>query len=243
MSKPPVACCGPEGCEPVVSRRTFLLSSAALVTAMAARPLRAAEDRRGYADALRADPDLSGYWRFDGDLQDVLGKSNATGGASASFVQGALAEGQAIQLVPHDPVAIADTDHLRGRSATLSLFFKMTAAPTGEQHPVLLAESAGQHARYVVGVTRPIRPAVPHGKREGGDRDQPAHGSADRGGAVVSPGDHQFRPGRAGLHRRLRMQPLRRGLRVHPAGAERGRGDDPGGHAGRGLGVGRSVRG
>ena len=234
----------PRAATPVVSRRTFLLSSAALVTAMAARPLRAAEDRRGYADALRADPDLSGYWRFDGDLQDVLGKSNASGGASASFVKGTLAEGQAIQLVPHDPVAIADTDHLRGRSATLSLFFKMTAAPTGEQHPVLLAESAGQHARYVVGVKRDLSALLYRME------------NAKVVTEINLPTDQPIEVGRW-YH--LAITSFDLDVRAYIDGYEcslfggayeftrrgpkEGGGDDSGRHAGRGLGIGRAVLG
>lgn len=149
-------CCAPGCCEPTMSRRTMLLTSAAFAVGVVARPLLAAHRRATYAETITADPDLRGYWRFEGDRLDVVGQSQALGGDDARFVAGAVAEGRAIQLVPDQPLHVAETKHLRGRSATLEMFFKVVRAPEGDAHPVLLAESSGQHARYIVGIKRDL---------------------------------------------------------------------------------------
>ncbi|EMI52279.1 hypothetical protein RSSM_06272, partial [Rhodopirellula sallentina SM41] len=100
---------------------------------------------------LQSDPSLSGYWRLDGNLTDTLEKAPGKGGSSASFVEGAV-DGKAICLVPNKPVSVTNTNHLRGRSATIELFFKLNSTPVGNEDPVIIAQTAGQQARYIVGI-------------------------------------------------------------------------------------------
>lgn len=136
---------------PDMSRRRFLVAAGTFAAAFAAGPLMGAVSRDSYAAFLKSDPSLRGYWRFDGDLTDMLGKAHAKASGSVSYVSGAT-EGKALNLVPHEPIMVANTNHLRGKSASLELFFKVNAKPTGDADPVLIAQTAGQSARYIVGI-------------------------------------------------------------------------------------------
>ncbi|EMI22766.1 secreted protein, partial [Rhodopirellula maiorica SM1] len=134
-----------------LSRRRFLVAASALTAGLSGGPLLAAGSKEAYSAMLKSEPSLRGYWRFDDDLVDAMGKAPAKGGGSASFVEGPV-DGQAICLVPNQPVSVQNTNHLRGRSATLELFFKLASPPSGVEHPVIIAQTAGQQARYIVGV-------------------------------------------------------------------------------------------
>ncbi|WP_404309235.1 GH116 family glycosyl hydrolase [Neorhodopirellula lusitana] len=142
-----------------LSRRRFLVAAGALTAAFHGGPL-LAEDRRGtYSDALKTHSSLRGYWRLDGDLTDVMGKASATSQGTTSFVSGAI-EGKALSLVPEQMVSVKQTDHLRGRSATLEMFLKIASPPRGDQASVIIAQTAGQQARYVVGVKNDLSALV-----------------------------------------------------------------------------------
>ncbi len=134
-----------------VSRRRFLVAVGTVAAGLAAGPLMAAGRRDTYAALLKSDPSLRGYWRFDCDLIDVMGKAPARAMGAVSYVEGAV-EGKAISLVPNEPVLVEDTDHLRGRAATIELFFKVASQPAGNEDPVLIAQTAGQEVRYILGI-------------------------------------------------------------------------------------------
>ncbi|TWT81465.1 hypothetical protein CA13_29180 [Planctomycetes bacterium CA13] len=132
-----------------LSRREFMVSASALAAGLSTRPLMAAEDRESYATLLKADPSLRGYWRFDGNLVDAMGK--APGKGAVSYVDGVVG-GKAIKLIPKQSVTVNQADHLRGKSATVEFFFKLVSSPEGDQHPVLISQTIGQQVRYIVGV-------------------------------------------------------------------------------------------
>jgi uncharacterized protein (DUF608 family) len=138
-----------------LSRRRFMVAAGAIAaelsSGLSGGRLVAAESKEAYAAFLKSDPSLRGYWRFDGDLIDVMGKASAEANGAVSYVEGAV-EGKAVSLVPNKPLSVKNAEHLRGRSATLELFFKVASKPSGQKAPVLIAQAAGQSVRYVVGV-------------------------------------------------------------------------------------------
>ncbi|MFC1766872.1 GH116 family glycosyl-hydrolase, partial [Planctomycetota bacterium] len=134
-----------------MSRRQFLVNAGVFTAALGAGPLLAADQGQSYAQAIQAHESLRGYWRLDGDLVDVLGKAHAQASGSTSFVNGVV-EGKAVSLVPNEALSVTEAEHLRGRSATLELFFKVLSKPSGDEDPVLIAQSAGQEARYIIGL-------------------------------------------------------------------------------------------
>ncbi len=138
-----------------VSRRGFLVSAGAFAAGLSlgplAGPLFATRNREGYANALKSHNSLRGYWKFDGDLIDALSDKPAKAAAPVSFVNGA-AEGQALSLSPKQSILVEDAEHLRGRSATLEMFFKVVSKPEGDDDIVLIAQTAGKEARYVIGI-------------------------------------------------------------------------------------------
>ncbi|CAA6692123.1 MULTISPECIES: GH116 family glycosyl hydrolase [unclassified Lentimonas] len=136
---------------PGISRRRFLVAAGTFAAGLAAGPLMAAGSRESYAAALKAESALRGHWRFDGDLVDVLGKSQAKASGTTSFVSGAI-EGKAISLEPNAPILVPNADKLKGRSTTLELFFKIDSKPTGDGNPVIIAQSNGKSALFVIGV-------------------------------------------------------------------------------------------
>ncbi|WP_442506788.1 GH116 family glycosyl hydrolase [Novipirellula sp. SH528] len=151
-------------CEPSVvgldmSRRRFLVSAGVLAAGLGGRPLMAADSRESYAALLKSDPSLRGYWRFDGDLVDVMGKASATAKGDVTYVDGAV-DGKAVSLEPNEPLSVQNTNHLRGRSATLELFFKVDSKPSGQEDIVLIAQTLGQAVRYIVGVKNDLSALV-----------------------------------------------------------------------------------
>ena len=134
-----------------VSRRGFIVSAGVLAAGMAAAPALAAPQRESYADALMKEKGLSGYWRFDGNLDDVKKKSPAKSKGPASFAEGAV-EGKSLSLNPKQNVSVENTDRLRGRSATLDFFFQVQEKPTGDKDVVLIAQTNGKQVRYLVGI-------------------------------------------------------------------------------------------
>ncbi|MDQ8180265.1 GH116 family glycosyl-hydrolase [Pelagicoccus sp. SDUM812005] len=138
-----------------VSRRRFLVSAGAFAAGLSLGPLGgslfAAGRREEYAKALKSHDSLRGYWKFDGDLLDALSNKAATAAAPVSFVDGAV-EGDALSLTPQQSIFVKEAEHLRGRSATLELFFKVDSRPEGDDDLVLIAQTAGREARYVVGI-------------------------------------------------------------------------------------------
>ncbi|MGJ8653772.1 MAG: GH116 family glycosyl hydrolase [Opitutaceae bacterium] len=136
---------------PDMSRRRFLVAAGTLAAAFTSAPLMAAGSRDTYAALLKSEASLRGYWRFDGDLTDMMGKANAKTRGASSFVGGAI-DGKAISLVPNESISVMGADKLKGRSTTLELFFKIDSKPTGDGNPVIIAQSNGKSALYVVGV-------------------------------------------------------------------------------------------
>ncbi|TWU34574.1 hypothetical protein Q31b_55280 [Novipirellula aureliae] len=139
------------GTPPDMSRRRFLVATTVLTAGLSGKPILAADQQESYSDAVKSHASLRGYWRFDGDLVDAFGKAPATSNGSMSFVEGAV-DGKAVSLVPKQSVSVKQTDHLRGRAATLELFFKLASPPRGKEDPVIIAQTDGQQARYIVGV-------------------------------------------------------------------------------------------
>ncbi|MEI6891443.1 MAG: GH116 family glycosyl hydrolase [Pontiella sp.] len=134
-----------------LSRGQFLIASGIFAASLGATPVMAASGKNAYAALLKSDPSLRGYWRFEGNLIDVLGKSNATENGSTSFVDGAI-EGKAISLQPNKPLSVTGADKLKGRSTTLELFFRIDAKPSGKGNPVIIAQGKGKQALYVIGI-------------------------------------------------------------------------------------------
>ena len=108
--------------QPSVSRRRFIVSAGVLAASLSAGTVLAAKRQQSYADAIMADGSLRGYWRLDGDLADVKGKAPAKSKGPASFAEGVV-DGEALNLTPNQNVSVANTDHLRGRAATVEFFF------------------------------------------------------------------------------------------------------------------------
>jgi len=148
-----------------VSRRHFLVSAGVLAAGLSAGPLLAASRRESYADFVKAHSSLRGYWRFDGNLVDAMGKAPAKGDGAMSFVEGAV-DGKALSLIPKQPISVQNTNHLSGRSATLEMFFKVSAPPTGAKDPVLIAQTAGQNVRYIVGIKNDLSALTYRQERE-----------------------------------------------------------------------------
>ncbi|MGJ8639183.1 MAG: GH116 family glycosyl hydrolase [Opitutaceae bacterium] len=136
---------------PDSSRRRFLVAAGTFAAGMVAAPLMAAGSRESYAKALKSDPSLRGHWRFNGDLVDVMGTSQARAKGATSFVGGAI-DGKAISLEPKTSILVPNADKLKGRSTTLELFFKMDSKPSGQGNPVIIAQSNGKQALFVIGV-------------------------------------------------------------------------------------------
>ena len=134
-----------------VSRRHFIVSAGSFLAGMGVGPLMAAENRETYAAQLKAEKSLKGYWRLDGDLKDVLGKSKANMSGKTSFADGAI-EGKAISLQPNGTVSVPNADKLKGRSTTLELFFRLDSKPTGKGNPVIIAQGKGGQALFVIGI-------------------------------------------------------------------------------------------
>ena len=144
------------GCETAVvkldlPRRSFLVAAGAFAAGLSTGSSMAASSKDSYAALLKSDPSLRGYWRFDDELVDVMGKAPAKASGSVSYVDGAV-DGKAVSLEPNEPLAVGNTNHLRGRSATLELFFQVASKPNGSDDIVLIAHTCGQAVRYIVGV-------------------------------------------------------------------------------------------
>ena len=134
-----------------LSRRRFLVAASALTAGLAGGPLMAKEARQNYSDAVNAHASLRGYWRLDGNLDDVKKKAPAKSKGPASFAEGVV-DGKALSLTPKQLVTVDKTDHLRGRAATVEFFFKLVSAPKGQQPTVLISQTSGEQVRYIVGV-------------------------------------------------------------------------------------------
>ncbi|MDF7806412.1 hypothetical protein P4E94_03110 [Pontiellaceae bacterium B12219] len=111
-----------------ISRGRFLVGTGMFAAALGAVPTMAAGSREAYASLLMSDPALRGYWRFEDNLVDRVGKSNAVASGSPSFVDGAI-DSKAISLQPHQPLSVAGADQLKGRSSTLELFLNWMPNP------------------------------------------------------------------------------------------------------------------
>ncbi|MDF7799618.1 GH116 family glycosyl hydrolase [Pontiellaceae bacterium B1224] len=134
-----------------LSRGRFLIGTGIFAAGLGAAPLMAAGNKNAYAALLMSDPSLRGYWRFEGDLVDMMGKSQAEASGDVSFVDGAI-ESKGISLEPSEPILIPGADKLKGRSTTLEMFFKIDAKPSGQDNPVIIAQSNGKTALYVIGI-------------------------------------------------------------------------------------------
>ena len=143
------------GCAPIekfdVDRRQFLVGAAAVTATLSSGSVLAASQQSSYADVILAEPSLRGYWRFEDQLADAKKKAPANAAGDISYVEGVV-EGKALSLKPKQTVSIAKTDHLRGRSATVELFFNVAKKPSGDADPVLIAQTNGQQVRYLVAV-------------------------------------------------------------------------------------------
>ncbi|MBB3208690.1 uncharacterized protein (DUF608 family) [Rhodopirellula rubra] len=143
--------CAPPTLSVDVSRRRFLVVASSVAAGITAGPLRANAQYDSYAKAVERHPSLRGYWRFDGNLDDTMRKAPAKSVSTTTFLEGAV-DGKALSLTPEQTVSTSNAEHLRGRAATLELFFKLNSLPSGDEDPVLIAQTAGQQVRYIVGV-------------------------------------------------------------------------------------------
>ena len=151
--------CGPSFIPANFSRRQFVVATGVLAAGLGSARSMAADNRKSYAAMLKSDPSLRGYWRFDGDLVDVMDRAPAKASSAVTFVDG-VAGGKAIRLTPNKPLSVRETNHLRGRSATLELFFKVGSTPRGKEDIVLIAQTSGQSVRYLVGVKNDLSALV-----------------------------------------------------------------------------------
>jgi len=138
-----------------MSRRRFLVGAGVLTAGLSTGPLLAADQSQRYAQVVKGHASLRGYWRFDGDLTDVMGKAPVKADGTFSYGAGAI-EGQAVSLVPNEPLSVKNAEHLRGRSATIELFFKVASKPSADEDPVLIAQTSGQQIRYIVGIANDL---------------------------------------------------------------------------------------
>uniref|UniRef100_UPI003565C463 GH116 family glycosyl-hydrolase n=1 Tax=Pontiella sp. TaxID=2837462 RepID=UPI003565C463 len=129
-----------------------------------AAPLWAAGQSDGYAKAVKAHPELRGYWPFDGTLANAADTVKAESGGTVSYAAGVL--GKALKVDSKSPVSVPAADKLRGGKgsrATVELFFKVVSAPTGNQDVVLLAHAQGQQIRYLLGIKNDLSALIYRG--------------------------------------------------------------------------------
>jgi non-lysosomal glucosylceramidase len=99
-----------------------------------------------YAALVEAEPDLAGYWRFEGDCRD--GKGTADGEpqrGDPQFGEGP-GGGKALLLENGRFVTMGDTPHLDLKETTVELWFKPTFEPGVRYNPCIIAKRAdGDH--------------------------------------------------------------------------------------------------
>lgn len=141
------------GCSsPTMSRRHFLIAGASSVGLMGCMQWpggRVSSD--AYAEAVKSHESLRGYWRFENDLVDLISGKSAVASGVNSFDDGAV-KGSGIKLAPGKNLAVSDTKNLFGRFATIELFFKVNAKPSGTEDSVIIAQADGDNVRYIIGV-------------------------------------------------------------------------------------------
>jgi len=120
--------------------------------ALAAQPQARVED---YAKALVADKALVAYWRMEGDLKDATGKAPGTlRGGAPQFVDGP-AGGKALALDRGQFVTVGQAPHLDVSAMTVELLFKLTARPSGNLNPCLIAKrTSSPKTRFSIHVRR-----------------------------------------------------------------------------------------
>lgn len=92
-----------------------------------------------YAAAILSEQGLVSFWRLGGDLTDQKdGPSLDLRGGEATFVDAPA--GKALALGAGEFLTLAEADHLDLPETTVELFFRLTAAPSGQYNPCLIAK-------------------------------------------------------------------------------------------------------
>ncbi len=130
----------------------LIVSVIALSTASGEQPV----DR--YAQALRSDQGLVGYWRMEGDLTDARSDASAAmHGGEPGFVAGPVG-GKALTLGKGQFVTVAKTPQLDVPATTVTLFFKLTAKLTSNACLIAKRHDADNRiTRYSLHLSRDAR--------------------------------------------------------------------------------------
>ena len=99
-----------------------------------------------YAATVRAEPDLAGFWRFEGDCRDAEGTAHGEPrGGDPQFGEGP-GGGKALLLEGGRFVTMGSTPHLDLRETTVELWFKPSFKPGVRYNPCIVAKRAdGDH--------------------------------------------------------------------------------------------------
>ena len=165
------------GCETAVvkldlPRRSFLVAAGAFAAGLSTGSSMAASSKDSYAALLKSDPSLRGYWRFDDELVDVMGKAPAKASGSVSYVDGAV-DGKAVSLEPNEPLAVAAPHHARPLDLAGGIDVATDHAPRLDHPPEGPVRVETFDAAVLPGAVEPVeippRNAV-HGGDDGGMR-------------------------------------------------------------------------
>jgi len=136
------------------SRRSFLVSASILGASIGLEPSKlwaSTSKSESYSKLILDTPNLKGYWRFDGDTINQVRNTPSKVMGDIAYAEGVMS-GKALSLNPNNKTYIQQADALRGKSATVELFFRLEKNPTDGKDTVIIAQTKGKAARYVLGV-------------------------------------------------------------------------------------------
>jgi len=111
-----------------------------------------------YAPTISSEKGLSAYWRMEENLRDEKGGASGTfRGGMPSFVDGPEG-GKALSLGRGMFVTIERASHLDLPQTTVELLFKLTARPSNQYNPCLIAKrSTSRNTRFSIHVQRNLQ--------------------------------------------------------------------------------------
>ncbi len=107
-----------------------------------------------YAQVVASEKGLAAWWRMEGNLNDEMGKAPATlRGGPLRFVSGPA--GKALALAKGKFITVGKAPHLDLPATTIELLFKLTAKPSGNLNPCLIAKRlTSRNTRFSIHVRR-----------------------------------------------------------------------------------------